>query len=336
MERTDPHRSQAVLWRRRNLSVPQQVRNLSVRTGTPVRLDQYLADALSWRSRSRLKRLVVQGFVEVNGTAAKPSRKVRDGDVVTLHLSMGTDVPEPNEEVSLDIIYEDPWLVAVAKPPDLLVHPVGRHVYGTLINHLHRRYRGDSDERPHGRDHVTTIPRLCHRLDRDTTGVVLVAKESSVHRDVMGQFANRRVRKLYAALVPGDFPHSSIRLTNPMGEGRCLASCLEHEVLREARTDVTVEERFGHHTLLTCEPKTGRQNQIRVHLAAAGFPIVGDERYGEAPPPAGFPPRFLLHSRLLAFYHPKLKSRVELAAALPGDFSDVLSSFRAESTTACH
>ena len=328
MERADTHRSRAVSWRRRNLSLEQNVRTLTVRTSTPARLDQYLCDALNWRSRTRLKRLVLEGFVDVNGTVSKPSRKVRDGDTITLRLSTGTGAPQEHEDLTLDVLYEDPWLVAVAKPAGLLVHPVGRHVYDTLINHLHRRYRGDSDERPHGRDHVETIPRLCHRLDRDTTGVVLVAKESAVHRDIMGQFANRRVRKVYSALVCGDFPQEAARLTTPMGEGRCLATCLEHEVLKEARTDVRVETRFGHYTLLACEPKTGRQNQIRVHLAAAGFPLVGDERYGHGPPPVGFPGRFLLHSRLLALYHPRLKSRVELTAVLPKDFAAVLEHLR--------
>lgn len=313
------------MWKGRNLSLAQDRRVLEVRSAEPARLDVYLSKALCWKSRSRIQNVIRSGHVTVNSQPGKPSRKVRRGDTIIVHLSLGTGLTEDYSELPLEILYEDAWLVAVSKPPNLLVHPVGRHVYDTLINHLHHRYRGKSAAIPARRKHAgKIIPRLCHRLDRDTTGVILVAKESLVHREVSLQFERRQVQKRYCALVCGTFPEDRHALTYAIGEGRCLQTSLEHAVLKPARTEIQVRARLGDYTLLDCLPRTGRQNQIRIHLGAAGYPIVGDERFGGSPPPVDFPERFLLHSRGLEFYHPRLKSRVQLTASLPEDFRYVV------------
>ena len=205
----------------------------------------------------------------------------------------------------------------------MLVHPVGRHVYDTLINYLHHRYHSPASE---GEE---IVPKLCHRLDRDTTGVVIVGKKTYVHREVQQQFEKRQVSKTYLALANGHFPPDRGEINIPIGEGRCLQSALEHGVLRESRTLVTVLETYEDCTLLRCVPCTGRQNQIRVHLAALGHPIAGDERYGgdspgEQPGRKSWPLRYLLHSESIRFWHPRLKQNLELRAPVPPDFQELL------------
>ncbi|MBI4602603.1 MAG: RluA family pseudouridine synthase [Planctomycetes bacterium] len=310
-----------MIGRGRDLSEERDCLRLTVRSAEAQRLDQHVLSALSWRSRTRIQELIHAGKILVNGERSKPARKVRSGDEITVRLSHGTGHPGEHEDLGVHVLYEDPWLVAVDKPPGLLVHPVGKHVYDTLLNHLHHRYRGAS-----GEDGQPVRPRLCHRLDVDTTGVLVVGKEPQTHRDVQRQFETRLVEKEYVALVAGAYPDGEDTLEVPIGEGRCLRTCLEHEVLKASRTGVRVLRRFERHTLVACVPHTGRQNQIRVHLAAAGFPLVGDERYGGGPSPEGFPRRYLLHSRSLRLYHPRLKLWTLLEAPLPEDFRTLLES----------
>jgi len=312
-----------VIGRGRNLSEERSQLALVVRTGESQRLDNFLVNNLAWKSRSRLQNLIRKGRVTVNGEKTKASRRVRLDDVVEIRLSNGLGLPDDYSERKLDIIYEDEWLVAVNKPPGMLVHPVGRHVYDTLINYLHHRYHSPASE---GEE---IVPKLCHRLDRDTTGVVIVGKKPYVHREVQRQFEKRQVSKTYLALANGHFPPDRGEIDIPIGEGRCLQSALEHEVLRKSRTLVTVLETYEDCSLLRCVPCTGRQNQIRVHLAALGHPIAGDEKYGgdspgERPGRKSWPLRYLLHSESIRFWHPRLKQNLELRAPVPPDFQELL------------
>jgi len=308
-----------VIGRGRNLSERRDRLRLDVKSTEPRRLDSYLVESLPWKSRNRLQKLIREQGVTVNGEPAKASRRVRAGDVIDLHLSPGVDVPADYDERTIETIYEDEWLLAVSKPPNMLVHPVGKHVYDTLINYLHFRYHET------GKDGDEVTPRLCHRLDRDTTGVLVVAKSAYVHRDVMFQFENRLVRKRYSTVVEGRFPDTLRRIAIPIGEGRCLRSALEHDMLRSSETLVEVVRALDDHSVLRCSPSTGRQNQIRVHLAAVGHPVVGDTRYGAMPTaghPArsGWPSRYLLHAEFLRFWHPRLHAAVEISAPPPADF----------------
>ena len=312
-----------MIGRGRNLSEERSQLALVVRTGESQRLDNFLVNNLAWKSRSRLQNLIRKGRVTVNGEKTKASRRVRLDDVVEIRLSNGLGLPDDYSERKLDIIYEDEWLVAVNKPPGMLVHPVGRHVYDTLINYLHHRYHSPASE---GEE---IVPKLCHRLDRDTTGVVIVGKKPYVHREVQRQFEKRQVSKTYLALANGHFPPDHDEIDIPIGEGRCLQSALEHGVLRKSRTLVTVLETYEDCSLLRCVPCTGRQNQIRVHLAALGHPIAGDEKYGgdspgERPGRKSWPLRYLLHSESIRFWHPRLKQNLELRAPVPPDFQELL------------
>jgi 23S rRNA pseudouridine1911/1915/1917 synthase len=312
-----------VIGRGRNLSEQRSRLTLEVRSSEPQRLDNWLVESLSWKSRNRLQRLIREGHVTINGDAAKASRRVRNGDVVELHLSDGVGVPDDYAERELEIVYEDDWLVAVNKPPDMLVHPVGRHVYDTLINYLHYRYHQP------GNDGEEVIPRLCHRLDKDTTGVVVVGKNTYAHREIMYQFENRHVSKRYLTIVEGRFPDNISRIDVPIGEGRCLKSALAADVLKPSETLVDIVSTHDDFTVLRCVPSTGRQNQIRIHVAACGHPVVGDVRYGARETHGmatreGWPSRYLLHSEYLRFWHPRLKTTIELHAEAPEDLRSLL------------
>jgi len=328
-----------VIGRGRDLSEPRDRMELTVKAHDRVRLDVYLREALVWKSRRRIQGLIRKGHILVNGRPAKPAQGVRGGDRVEVRLSMGTGIPEDYRRREVAVIYEDPWLLAVDKPPGLLVHPVGRHVYDTLMNYLHFRYLSREDPAEAGARradrHASEIdesvsPRLCHRIDKDTTGIIMVAKESYVHQRMQWQFQHRRVSKEYLALVAGRVPADLAEIKLPIGEGRDLAQALLPP-LRPAHTMVKTVEAFegpsGSFTLVAARPVTGRQNQIRVHLAAIGHPNAGDRRYG-GPTVPGFPQRYLLHARRIRFDHPRRKCPVELEAALPADFQELLRGLR--------
>ena len=336
-----------MIGRGRDLSIERNVLQLEVRSQRLPRLDHWLVDNLPWRSRSRLQALIRAQRVLVNDRPAKPSQRVHEGDHIEIRLSSGVGVPADYSSYEPEILYEDEWLVAVNKPAGLLVHPVGRHVYDTLMNYLHWRYHdaanADSSPergvagarrrtrgRPAGADEGV-VPRLCHRLDRDTTGVVVVAKRAFVHREVSGQFERRQVGKRYLAIAEGRVPRELGSIDTPIGEARSLRGALEHQSLKPSRTEVEVVEYAGAATLLRCTPHTGRQNQIRIHLAAAGFPILGDARYRSLDgPEENAEGSYWLHSELLRFWHPRLKVRVEIAAPPPSPFLGQLERLRAD------
>lgn len=317
-----------MMGRGRNLSEARDELVFRVRSRSARRLDRYLTESLCWRSRTRVQRLIREGHVLLNGRQSKPSQLLKPGDEILVRLSRGTGVPDYRER-KLEILYEDPWLLALNKPAGLLVHPVGRHVYDTLINDLHYRYRESMRSCPE------LHPRLCHRIDRDTTGVVLVGKERFVHLSVQAQLQGRKVSKEYLTLVQGHVDPGLERIDRPIAEARDLQGALHGEPRRPSQTRVRVLEQLRdgeeRYSWVSASPVTGRQNQIRVHLASVDHPLVGDERYGGAPAPKSFPPRFLLHARRLQFYHPRLKSRVAVEAPVPPDLEALLGRLRRSS-----
>jgi len=339
-----------VIGRNRNLSERRELLEVPVKAIQAVRLDLYLRHNLVWKSRGRIQDLIRRGQITVNGKKAKPSQTVRGGDRIEIRLSLGTGVPEDYHERDVAAIYEDPWLLAIDKPAGMLVHPVGKHLYDTLINYLHFRYReaggGDLVTEPRSaalrkaRRQVdeSTAPRLCHRIDRDTTGILLVAKEAYVHREVQRQFQDRHISKEYWTIAHGLLPTRLEEISIPIGEGKDLREALEPPV-RPARTRIEVLDRFsapnGDFTLVAARPVTGRQNQIRVHLAAIGHPIAGDVRYGGRLVD-GFPQRYLLHARRVRFLHPRLKCAVELEAAPPVDLVHLIEQLRTAGHTDRH
>jgi 23S rRNA pseudouridine1911/1915/1917 synthase len=298
------------------------------------RLDVALATVLTWRSRASVLRLIDAGLVTVDGRRVAPARRVRAGEVIVVEIPPAPVAhPDTTAPIDLRVLYEDAWMVAVDKPPGMAVHPSGRHLSGTLMQELHRRYRRPS-EPAHD-----VVPRLLHRIDLETSGLVAVGLDERFHQLVGRQFEDRLVRKSYLAVVHGtpspregtiDLPivhdkASAVRLklrTGTAGEGL------------SAVTHYRVERGNDRYSLVAAMPRTGRTHQIRVHFAAIGCPIVGDKLYG---PDEQFFLRHIdgtltveerrslvldrhaLHSHSLAFHHPMLGRDVELTAPLPED-----------------
>lgn len=252
-----------------------------------VRIDSFLEKHFRNYTPWRLQRIVRAGMVRVNDEPVRLVYRVGVGQRVTVRLSEPPDKLLRSQPRSLEILYEDPWLIAVNKPPGMVAHPCGDFQTGTLANALQAHL-----------DRETTHPGLLrpgivHRLDRLTSGVILVPKEHLAHRRLSIQFQQERVSKTYVALVDGVVPNDRGVIDFPIGRcpsGRSiLASCRGDAVDRQpSRTRYEVLQRFGDHTLVMAKPATGRFHQIRVHFATLGYPVTADEYYlpfGEVRPP---------------------------------------------------
>jgi 23S rRNA pseudouridine1911/1915/1917 synthase len=315
-----------------------------------IRLDNFLCRYLHWRSRTSVQNLIRDGFVEVAlptperpGGPLTPRVEKRGGKVlpnatlVTVHIPPELRIPEPSDtcDGELSILLEDDEVVAVDKPSGLAVHPSGRHLVGTLIQRVHARYRGDEANR--------RLPiRLCHRLDRETSGIVLIAKGNQVHRSIMRQFERRQVEKEYFAICHGAPEKGSGRIDLPLGPATASRIHLKISVNQNGLPSVThwrVLRVVGSYCLLACRLETGRQHQIRVHLAAIGHPIVGDKLYGpddeiflrasageltETDYALLELPRHALHNHRLVWKSPTTGRPCEVVSSLAADLDEFL------------
>lgn len=303
------------------------------------RIDALLRAHYPWHSRTTYRRKVEQGDVLVNGATVKPSLKTRAGDVIVIKLPEDPTAPERECDQDLVVLYEDADLLAVDKPSGMAAHPVGRTRHGTLINKLHARYRTDDPK-------TDVVPRLAHRLDRDTSGVVLVVKNRKVDAQVMDIFMARDVRKSYVALVEGVPDQPSGWIDAPMGPDpdaeTSLHQCVQPGGL-PARTRWSVARRFARHALLDLSLLTGRTHQLRVHLAHIGHPIVCDHLYGDPRPllrshvDARIQPedddvvlaRLALHARRLEMDHPVTGAPLAVESPLPPALTEALAALEA-------
>jgi 23S rRNA pseudouridine1911/1915/1917 synthase len=292
------------------------------------RLDQLLADLLPAHSRSRLARWIKQGDVLVDGVRAEPSRKVRGGEV--LSVAVGT-LPEESafapEAIALDIVYEDDCLLVIDKPAGLVVHPGSGNWHGTMLNAL-----------LHHASELKALPRagIVHRLDKDTSGLLVVAKTLATHTDLVRQLQARSVTREYFCVVHGVAPRDG-RVEAPLA--RDPRTRTKMAVVRGGKPAVThfqVIERFARHSLIGCRLETGRTHQIRVHMQSIGFPLVGDKVYGPkrgeaklaASAAAAFP-RQALHARRLALTHPRTGRSLAWEAPVPADLRTLIDALRA-------
>jgi 23S rRNA pseudouridine1911/1915/1917 synthase len=281
-----------------------------------VRLDKYVCQQLPELSRARVQKLIADGRITVNGQPAKPGLKLSTGDRINVIIPPAPPEKPLPEAMPLNIIYEDEDLLVLDKPAGLTVHPAPGHPGHTLVNALlahfpHLAGVGDS-----------LRPGIVHRLDRDTSGLMLVAKNIKAQADLIGQFKSHSVTKAYLALVKGRLtPQTGIIEANI---GRDPANRKKMAVVeggREARTEYQVIRYIGGYTLLEVRPETGRTHQIRVHLGAIGFPVVGDKIYGVRSP---LVPRQFLHASRLGFRLPATGKYVEFKSELPEDLEQAL------------
>lgn len=286
------------------------------------RLDLFLAKATGF-SRSRIQRLIEEGFVLVNGRPAKPSHRVLSGELILLTVPP----PEPSdlrpEPIPLSILYEDEDILVLDKPAGLVVHPAAGHERGTLVNALLHHDPAFATLGNRGR------PGIVHRLDKETSGVMVVAKTEAAQFQLQRQFKSRQVKKVYLALVWGKTKEGG-RIEAPIGrhEEDRKRMGVRTQKGREAVTTYQVIKHFNGFTLLAVHPETGRTHQIRVHLSAIGHPVVGDKVYGGKRERKGVrvkAERQLLHAWKLGFFHPRTGKWVEFEAPVPDDFKAFLS-----------
>ncbi|MYN64446.1 MAG: RluA family pseudouridine synthase [Acidobacteria bacterium] len=285
------------------------------------RLDQFIASRLADRTRSQIQRLIREGRVEIDRTAARPGTAVRSGDVVRIVIPAPAPAAPRPEALPLAVLYDDADLVVVDKPAGMVVHPAAGHADGTLVNALLHHVRDLSGIGGELR------PGIVHRLDRGTSGVMVVAKHDGAHAELARQFADREVEKEYVALVWG-LVRQGRRIDLPIGRDpvdRKRISTRSRRA-REAVTRVVMAERLDGVTLARLAIATGRTHQIRVHLSAIGHPVVGDAAYGgrrRHPPPhlrvVQRLDRPFLHAARLAFTHPRDGRRIAVSCALPDD-----------------
>jgi 23S rRNA pseudouridine1911/1915/1917 synthase len=306
-----------------------------------LRLDQYLAQAIPDISRARVQLLIENGQVRVEGQTAKPKQKLHGGESIEIE---GAPHPPPlhaeAEDIPLDILYEDDYLAVINKPAGMMVHAGSGATddarnRGTLVNALLYHFNHLSDV---GGD---LRPGIVHRLDKQTSGIILVAKDDSTHRKLGDMFSRRQVAKTYIALVHGNVAKDDTTITLPIARDliRRTRMTTRRADGRSAVSHVKVLERiqspFGAFTLVEVRIETGRTHQIRVHMQSLGHPVVGDNLYGAPHVIPGLAPelnldRNFLHAAHLSFAHPKTNKAMDIDAPLPPQLQAFLAAIRAD------
>ena len=279
------------------------------------RLDQFLAAHLPALTRSRIQTLIRSGHVLLNGRTEKCGAKIRAGDRV--ECSIPEPVPDTNqpEEIPLAVLFEDDDLIVVNKPAGMVVHPAAGNREHTLVNALLHHCRSLSGIGGAQR------PGIVHRLDKETSGCLVAAKNDEAHQNLSRQFAGRQVLKIYLALASGVFKSKSGLIDAPVGRHpvhRKKMAVVRAERGRAAKTEYRVLNESGAFTVVECTLHTGRTHQIRVHLKHLGHPLMGDALYGGKTGPAF--PRQMLHAWKLGFFHPRTSQWMVFESPLPGDF----------------
>ncbi|MBX7222382.1 MAG: RluA family pseudouridine synthase [Blastocatellia bacterium] len=291
------------------------------------RLDEFLQEKEPTLPLGAIRQAVEHGDVKVNGLVKSAGWRLRVGDKIRFNLDPYLHRALVPEAVELEILYEDEWLIAVNKPPDMLSHPSVKERTGTLLNAL----LGYFEQKPERKtSHIW--PALAHRLDRDTSGVIVVAKQEAALEKLFAAFRDRNLKKVYQAVVFGHPHPESGTITAPIGRHPTLwPRWRVMETGKPAETHYLMLERHKEVSLVQAEPKTGRTHQLRIHLAHLGYAIVGDHTYGRTPNkafhhafPDHAPRRHFLHAAELVLHHPKTNELLHLKAALPEDMRKFL------------
>jgi 23S rRNA pseudouridine1911/1915/1917 synthase len=322
------------------LSIPsaqlKEIRFTVSRNQSGQRLDVFLAQGDAAISRSQVKRVVEEGDVLVNGIVPKVSQRLKEGDIISLNLKPAKEAVASAQNIPLNIVYEDEAIIVVNKPAGMVVHPAPGNPENTLVNALLFHCQNLS-----GIGGVAR-PGIVHRLDKDTSGLIVAAKNDDAHRNLSSQFEKHDVHKIYRALVWGDVKGNSGEIVLPVGRHTTNRKKMSTKSKRgkSALTLWKVRERYGMATLLDVEIKTGRTHQIRVHLSDRGYPVIGDAVYGSATnkmrnianPALKLQLKALtrqaLHAAQLSFIHPLKHERVVFTAAMPEDMAALCELFR--------
>jgi len=287
------------------------------------RLDKYLANAVSDLSRTQVQRLIAAGQVSVNGRSARSSLRLEAGDEVVIHVPPQESADVHPEAIPLNVVYEDDDLLVIDKPAGMVVHPAHGHRSGTLVNALLARYPQLAEVG--GAERAGIV----HRLDKGTSGLILVAKHEAAQKELQQQFKHHAVEKVYLALVEGRLAPAQGVIEAPVGrDKRQRKQMAVVRSGRQARTEYRVIERFDDHTLVEARPQTGRTHQIRVHFAFIGHPLAGDRVYGYRRQRLRIERQFL-HAQTISFHLPSTGEVVEFHSPLPDDLQRVLASLHA-------
>lgn len=281
------------------------------------RIDAYLAGVTEY-TRSQLQKWLKDGAVLLQGKPAKPNASVKAGDTILIHVPQVQETEVVPQDIPLDIAFEDEDLCVIRKPKGMVVHPAPGNPDGTLVNALLYHFKNLSSIGG------TIRPGIVHRIDRDTSGLLVVAKNDFAHEKLAVQFAEHTARRSYVCLVHGNFKEDSGTIDAPIG--RHPVDRKRMAVVKDGRRAVThwsVLERYGDATFLHVELETGRTHQIRVHMAYAKHPILGDAVYGSTAPQLGLYSQ-TLHGYRLTFVHPRTEERMTFTAPLPEDFLTAL------------
>ena len=292
---------------------------IKVENSENVRLDAYIASKQSDLSRSNIQKLIDSGDILVNNSIKKMSYKVQEGDVIQINVPEAREANIKPENIPIDIIYQDNDIIVVNKPKGLVVHPADGNPDGTLVNAIMAICK----------DGLSGIggelrPGIVHRLDKDTSGLLIVAKNDKAHRLMSEQIKNREVRKIYIALVKGVVSENEATIDMPIGRStKDRKKMAVRKDGKEAVTHFRVLKRYPSYTLLEVKIDTGRTHQIRVHMAEIGHPVVGDMVYSSGKNEFGVEGQ-MLHAKSLDFKHPITGEQMHLEAPLPKYFEDVL------------
>ncbi len=288
-------------------------------SGSDQRLDVFLSGRISELTRSQIQKLIVSKRVAVNGETRKPNYSLKDGDKVEIEYTSPRPEETQPENIPLDVIYCDEHILVINKTSGMVVHPGAGNRRNTLVNALLFHYPNIRDVGPEERCGIV------HRLDKETSGLMVIARNRNAYTRLQEQFKKREVKKVYLGLVWGRMPEKEGKFTWSIGRhvkhGERISVSTKKP--RDAVTLYSVQKEYGEFTLLEIKPLTGRTHQIRVHLAAAGHSLVGDTRYGYRKTKIHVP-RLFLHASSLSFSHPETEETVEFSSPLPKDLQDFL------------